>query len=90
VIGISLHDFYFIPTSIFKKQTLGLIYIYIYIYIYITNVGWDSAVGRATCYGLESPGDRIPVGAKFSAPAQTGPEAHPAFCTTDTGSLPKG
>ena len=30
---------------------------------------------------------RIPVGARFSAPVQTGPEAHPAFCTMGTGSF---
>jgi len=28
------------------------------------------------------------VGARFSAPVQTGPEAHPASCTMGTGSLP--
>ena len=33
-------------------------------------------------------GDRIPVAARFSAPVQTGPEAHPASCTMDTGSFP--
>ena len=32
--------------------------------------------------------DRIPVGARFSAPVQTGPEAHPASCTLGTGSFP--
>jgi len=26
--------------------------------------------------------------ARFSAPVQTGPEAHPAFCTMGTGSFP--
>jgi hypothetical protein len=31
-------------------------------------------------------GDRIPVGARFSAPVQTGPGAHPASCTMGTGS----
>jgi hypothetical protein len=31
--------------------------------------------------------DRIPVGAKFSAPAQTGAGAHPASCTMRTGSF---
>jgi hypothetical protein len=35
-------------------------------------------------------GDRIPVGAKFSAPVHTGPEAHPASYTMGTGSLPRG
>ena len=32
--------------------------------------------------------DRIPVGARFSAPVQTGPEAHPASYTVGTGSFP--
>ena len=32
--------------------------------------------------------DRIPVGARFSAPVQTGPRAHPASCTMGTGSFP--
>jgi hypothetical protein len=29
------------------------------------------------------------VGARFSAPVQTGPGAHPASCTMGTGSLPR-
>jgi len=33
-------------------------------------------------------GDRIPMGARLSAPVQTGPVAHPASCTMDTGSFP--
>ena len=33
-------------------------------------------------------GDRIPVGARFSAPVQTGPGAHPASCKMGTGSFP--
>ena len=33
-------------------------------------------------------GDRIPVGARFSAPVQTGPVAHPPSCTMGTGSFP--
>jgi hypothetical protein len=33
-------------------------------------------------------GDRIPVGARFSAPVQTGPGTHPASCTMGTGSFP--
>ena len=33
-------------------------------------------------------GDRIPVRARFSAPVQTGPGAHPASCTMSTGSFP--
>jgi hypothetical protein len=33
-------------------------------------------------------GNRIPVGARFSAPVQTGPGAHTASCTMGTGSFP--
>ena len=33
--------------------------------------------------------DRIPVGARFSAPVQTGPGAHPASYTMGTGSFPR-
>ena len=32
-------------------------------------------------------GDRIPVGARFPAPVQTGPGAYPASCTMSTGSF---
>jgi hypothetical protein len=35
-------------------------------------------------------GDRIPVGARFSAPFQAGPGAHSASCTMGTGSFPEG
>jgi hypothetical protein len=34
-------------------------------------------------------GDRIPVGARFSAPVQTGPGAHPVSYTMGTGSFPE-
>jgi len=47
--------------------------------------------GRAVeGYGLGSQGDRIPVGARFFAPVQTGPGAHPASCLRGTGSLCRG
>jgi len=36
----------------------------------------------------EQSGDRIPVETRFSTPVQTGPGAHPASYTMDTGSLP--
>ena len=35
-------------------------------------------------------GDRIPAVVRFSAPVQTGPEAHPASCTMGTGSFRGG
>jgi len=34
-------------------------------------------------------GNRIPVEGSFSAPVQTGSEAHPASCTMGTGSFPR-
>ena len=51
-------------------------------------MGRDSSVDIATRYGLDCSGDRIPVGASFSAPIQIGPGAHPASYTIGTGSFP--
>ena len=51
--------------------------------------GPDSSVGIATGYGLDSPGIESRWGARFSAPVQTGPGAHPASCTMGTGSFPE-
>ena len=51
-------------------------------------VGRDSAVGIATRYGLCGPGIESRWGARFSAPVQTCPDAHPASYTMGTGSLP--
>jgi len=43
--------------------------------------------GIATRYELDGPGIEFPVMARFSAPVQTGPEAHPVSYTMDTGSF---
>jgi hypothetical protein len=51
-------------------------------------VGQHSSVGIATSYGLDGPGIESRLGARFSAPVQAGPEAHPASYTVGTGSLP--
>ena len=49
--------------------------------------GPGSSVGIATGYWLDGPGIESQWGARFSAPVQTGPEAHPASCTMGTGSF---
>jgi hypothetical protein len=50
--------------------------------------GQGSSVSIATELQAGRSGDRIPVGARFSAPVQTSPGAHPASCTMGTGSFP--
>jgi hypothetical protein len=50
--------------------------------------GPGSSVGIATGYGLDGPGVEFRWGARFSAPVQTGPGAHPASCTMGTRSFP--
>ena len=44
----------------------------------------------ATRYRLDGLGIESRWGARFSAPVQTGPGAHPAPCTMGTGSFPGG
>ena len=58
----------------------------LYVMVLKVIVGRASVVSIATQAGRS--GDRIPVGARFSAPIQTGPGAHPASCMMGTGSFP--
>ena len=52
-------------------------------------VGPGSSGGIPTRYRLDGPGIESLWGmARFSAPVQTGPAAHPASCTMGTGSFP--
>ena len=44
-----------------------------------------NSVGIATGYGLDSTGIESRWRARYSAPVQTGPGAHPASCTMGTG-----
>jgi hypothetical protein len=64
---------------------------------FATNTSWIKQdrisipvgrVGQSVYRPTGRSGDRILVGARFSAPVQTGPGAHPASCTMDTGSFP--
>jgi len=51
-------------------------------------MGRDSAVGTAIRHGLDGPEMESRWGARFSAPVQYGPGAHPSSYTVDTGSFP--
>jgi len=59
------------------------------IYLFRLYCGPGSLVGIATGYGLNGPGIESRWGSRFSAPVQTGPEAHLASCTMGTGSFPE-
>jgi len=50
--------------------------------------GPGNSVGIATGYRLDGPGIKSRWRSRLSAPVQTGPGAHPASCTVDTGSFP--
>ena len=54
-----------------------------------SQCGLGSSVVIATEPRAGRSGDRIPVGASFSASVQTGPGAHPVSFTMGTGSFPR-
>ena len=56
--------------------------------VLVIYVGRDSADGILTRYELDGPGIEFRWGARFSAPVQSGPGAHPAYYTMGTGSFP--
>ena len=58
--------------------------------ICLNIVGRDSSVSVVTRYGLDGAGIESRWGARFSAPVQTGPGAHPASYTMGTGSFQGG
>jgi len=62
-------------------------YKFVILLLYNVMGGLGSVVDIATAYGLEVRGSN-PGGARFFAPVQTGPEAHPSSCTMGTGSFP--
>jgi len=55
---------------------------------YTIKCGPGSVVGIATGYGLDGPGIESRWVARFFAPVQTGPGAHPASCTMGTEYFP--
>jgi hypothetical protein len=50
--------------------------------------GPGRSVGYRDWLGVGRSGDRIPLGARFSASVETGPGAHPASCTMGTRYFP--
>jgi len=75
-----------------KVRKYSCCHVYRKIFVLVTlvniNVGPGSSVGIVTELRAGRSGDRIPVGARFSAPVQTGPGSHPASCTMCTVSFP--
>ena len=59
---------------------------YIHYLVYCLFVGRYSSLGIDSLRAGRS-GERFPVGAKFSSPAQTGSEAHASSCTVVAGGL---
>jgi hypothetical protein len=51
-------------------------------------VGQNSSVGIATSYGLDGPAIECRWGARFTAPVQTDPGAHPAYYIMGSGYFP--
>ena len=64
------------------------IYIYMCVCVCVCVCRPGSSVGIATELRAGRFGDRIPVGARFSSPVQTGPGAHPASYTMRTVFFP--
>jgi hypothetical protein len=68
--------------------TVNILLLGSFIYIaYLRSYGPGSSVGIVTGYGLDGPGIESRWRARFSAPVQTGPGAHPAFYRMGTGSF---
>ena len=67
------------PDRLLSKHTFPFIYLF-----FVGRV--TQSVQRLLRIGRS--GDRIPTGARFSAPVETGPGGHPASCTMGTVSFP--
>jgi hypothetical protein len=82
-----------IPLSCSKKRlpcSTVFCYYYYCCYYYINIINKIEIIDGLQCNSLraELSGDRIPVGARFPVPVQTGPEDHPTSYTLGTGTLP--
>ena len=68
----------------FDRQVAGSVYYYYYYYYYY---GPGQRSRHSVSLRARWSGDRITVGARFSAPVQTGPGDHPVSYTMGTGSF---
>jgi len=58
-------------------------------YVILIAFPWAGQRSQCSDWPLAGrPENRIQMGTRYSAPVQTGPEAHPTSCTMDTGSFP--
>jgi len=76
--------------DLFMAQITNQQFVCVLLRLYVCgySVGLDSSVGIASTLRAGRYGDRIPVGARLSAPVHTGPRAHPASYPMGTGSFP--
>ena len=75
--------------TFFQKLTVPqLVVVFPSFYGTLKFISGAGSVAIATGYGLDGPGIESRWEVRFSAPVQTGPGAHPASCTMNTGSFP--
>jgi len=76
---------YLVNGTIFGKKDVKIKCVLIFTIHHFSGLG--SVVSIATGYRLDGPGIESRWEARFSAPVQTSPGAHPASCTMGTGSF---
>jgi hypothetical protein len=75
--------------NIFHILSFSFCFFFLTFSLQANPAGLDQ-VDMATGYGLDFPGNRIPVEARFSSAVEPGPAAHPTSYTIVTVSLSRG